>query len=154
MNIPAKSPEDYISQIPEERRDAFQRLRKVILDHLPGGFSEGMTYGMISYFVPHDVYPAGYHCDPKLPLPFMSIASQKNFIAFYHMGIYADKKLLDWFVASYNKVAKGKLDMGKSCIRFKNPEQIPCELIGELATKMTPQQWIEKYESAFRSPKV
>jgi hypothetical protein len=150
MNIPAKSPEDYISQIPEERRDAFQRLRKVILDHLPGGFSEGMTYGMISYFVPHDVYPAGYHCDPKLPLPFMSIASQKNFIAFYHMGIYADKEILDWFISEYPKYVKSKLDMGKSCIRFKKPDQIPFDLIAELIGKISSSRWIEMYESAIK----
>lgn len=150
MNIPAKSPEDYISQIPEERRDAFQRLRKVILDHLPGGFSEGMSYGMISYFVPHDVYPAGYHCDPKLPLPFMSIASQKNFIAFYHMGIYTDKEILDWFISEYPKYVKSKLDMGKSCIRFKKPDQIPFDLIAELIGKISSSRWIEMYESAIK----
>lgn len=150
MQIPAKSPEDYISQLEEDRQAAFQKLRKTILEHLPPGFEEGMTYGMISYFVPHSVYPAGYHCDPKLPLPFMSIASQKNFIAFYHMGIYADKKILDWFTHEYPKHVKSKLDMGKSCIRFKKPEQIPFELIAELVKRMSAEKWIELYETAIK----
>ncbi len=95
-------------------------------------------------------YPAGYHCDPKQALPFISIASQKNFIAIYHMGIYSDPKLLEWFTAEYPKHSKTKLDMGKSCIRFKKPEAIPFELIGQLAEKMTPQNWIEKYESVLK----
>ena len=150
MQIPAKSPEDYISQLEEDRQEAFQKLRKTILDHLPPGFEEGMSYGMISYYVPHQVYPAGYHCDPKLPLPFMSIAAQKNFIAFYHMGIYADKEILDWFTAEYPKQVKSKLDMGKSCIRFKKPEQIPFELIAELVKRMSAEKWIELYETAIK----
>ncbi len=150
MQIPAKSPEDYISQLEEDRQEAFQKLRKTILEHLPPGFEEGMSYGMISYYVPHQVYPAGYHCDPKLPLPFMSIAAQKNFIAFYHMGIYADKEILDWFIAEYPKQVKSKLDMGKSCIRFKKPEQIPFELIAELVKRMSAEKWIELYETAIK----
>lgn len=150
MHIPSKSPEDYISQIPEDRKQAFSKLRNTILDNLPEKFREGMSYGMIGYVVPHDVYPAGYHCDPKLPLPFMSIASQKNFIAFYHMGIYADKDLLNWFVAEYPKYVKSKLDMGKSCIRFKKPDEIPFELIAELVRRMSAQRWIQLYESAIK----
>ena len=102
---------------------------------------------MIGYVVPHSLYPPGYHCDPTLPLSFLSIASQKNFIAFYHMGIYADKELYDWFVAEYSKHCKAKLDMGKSCIRFKKPENIPYDLLGELVSKITPRQWIDLYES-------
>ena len=113
------------------------------------GFKEGMGYGMMGWDVPHSLYPAGYHCDPKQPLPFMGMASQKNSINLYHMGIYADPKLLKWFTDAFAKVSKHKLDMGKSCIRFKKPEDIPYELIGELARKMTPQDWIEKYENAF-----
>ncbi|MEL6655921.1 MAG: DUF1801 domain-containing protein [Bacteroidota bacterium] len=147
MNIKATSPDHYIEQIPEERQGPMQELRQTILDHLPDGFEEQMSYGMIGYVVPHSLYPAGYHCDPKLPLPFLSIASQKNFIALYHMGIYATPELLDWFVAEYPKHNKRKLDMGKSCIRFKKPAEIPFALIGELVTKMDPQQWIERYES-------
>ena len=123
------------------------KLRDVINKNLPKGFVEVMGYGMPGWVVPHFAYPSGYHCDPKLPLPFMGMASQKNFISFYHMGMYADEKLLEWFVAEYPKYVKTKLDMGKSCIRFKKPETIPFELIGELVSKMTMQQWIDLYES-------
>lgn len=147
MTIKSDTPEQYIEQLPAERQEAMGKLRKVILDNIPEGFEETINYGMIGYVVPHSVYPAGYHCDPKLPLPFMSIASQKNFIALYHMGIYADQNLLDWFVGEYSKLIKTKIDMGKSCIRFKKPEQIPYELIGELTKKMTSKEWIELYET-------
>jgi uncharacterized protein YdhG (YjbR/CyaY superfamily) len=146
MQSTAISPQEYIDSLPEDRKAAISELRKVILKNLPKGFKEEMSYGMLGYVVPHSIYPAGYHCDPKLPLPFLSIASQKNFIAVYHMGIYADKDLLDWFTTEYSKQSKAKLDMGKSCIRFKKIDQIPYNLIGELASKMTPQQWIELYE--------
>lgn len=142
-----KNAEEYFEAIPEERKAAMQKLRDVILKNLPKGFEEAMGYGMLGWQVPHSAYPAGYHCDPKQPLPFLGIASQKNFIALYHMGIYADKELHDWFVAEYPKYVKTKLDMGKSCIRFKKPEIIPFELIGELASKMTMQQWIDLYEA-------
>jgi len=147
MQYKASTPDEYIEAIPEERKAAMRTLRKVIKDNLPQGFSEVISYGMIGYVVPHSLYPGGYHCDPKLPLPFMNIASQKNFIAVYHSGIYADKDLMDWFVGEYPKYVKTKLDMGKSCIRFKKIDQIPMELIGELASKMTPQQWIDLYEN-------
>ncbi|SHJ67080.1 DUF1801 domain-containing protein [Aquimarina spongiae] len=147
MQYKASTPDEYIEAIPEERRAAMSTLRKVIKDNLPKGFSEVISYGMIGYVVSHSLYPGGYHCDPKLPLPFMNIASQKNFIAVYHSGIYADKDLMDWFVEEYPKYVKTKLDMGKSCIRFKKIDQIPMELIGELASKMTPQQWIDLYEN-------
>lgn len=126
------------------------KLRQTILDHLPQGFQEGMGYGMMGYSVPHALYPAGYHCSPKDPLPFAGLASQKNNISFYHMGIYADPALLDWFVSEYPKHAKGKLDMGKSCIRFKKMDDIPYALIAELMAKMTPQQWIDRYESMLK----
>ncbi|AXT51643.1 DUF1801 domain-containing protein [Aquimarina sp. BL5] len=147
MQYKANTPDEYIEVIPEERKKTMQNLRQVILDNLPKGFSEVISYGMIGYVVPHELYPDGYHCDPKLPLPFMNIASQKNFIAVYHSGIYADKNLMDWFVGEYPKYVKTKLDMGKSCIRFKKIDQIPLQLIGELATKMTPKKWIETYEA-------
>jgi hypothetical protein len=150
MTIKSDTPEQYIEQLPAERQEAMEKLRKVILDNIPEGFEETINYGMIGYVVPHSVYPAGYHCDPKLPLPFMSIASQKNFIALYHMGIYADQNLLDWFVGEYSKIIKTKIDMGKSCIRFKKPEQIPYELIGELTKKMTSKEWIELYETKLK----
>ncbi|SHJ24466.1 DUF1801 domain-containing protein [Flavobacterium haoranii] len=150
MTSSATSPEQYINEAPKERREALQKLRTTILENLPKGFQEVMGYGMIGYSVPHEIYPAGYHCDPKTPLPFMSFASQKNSINFYHMGIYADKQLYDWFVAEFPKHSKKKLDMGKSCMRFKKVEDIPFELLGELSKKMTPEQWISLYESAFR----
>lgn len=149
MTSAATTVKEYIDGLPEDRKEAINQLRTVIQKKLPKGFQEEMSYGMIGYVVPHTLYPAGYHCNPKLPLPFMNIASQKNFIAVYHMGIYADPKLMDWFLAEFPKHSKSKLDMGKSCIRFKKPEQIPFELIGELAAKMMPQDWITLYESAF-----
>lgn len=149
MNLQANSVTDYLNKIPEERKASFNKLRDTILENLPEGFSEEMSYGMIGYVVPHSAYPSGYHCDPKLPLPFISIASQKNFIALYHMGIYANNELLDWFVAEYPKYVKTKLDMGKSCIRFKKPELIPFELIGQLVSKIGVQDWITLYEKAF-----
>jgi len=151
MQYKANTPDEYIEAIPEERKEVMQNLRQVILDNLPKGFSEVMNYGLIGYVIPHEKYPNGYHCDPKLPLPFMNIASQKNFIAVYHMGIYANKELMDWFVGEYPKYVKTKLDMGKSCIRFKKIDQIPLQLIGELAAKMTPEQWIEIYEANIKN---
>lgn len=150
MQYEAKSPEDYISQVPEERQDTLKKLRKVINDNLPKGFKEGIIYKMIGYYVPHSVYPDGYHCDPKTPLPFMSFASQKNSVNLYHSGIYAKKELYNWFVNEYPKHCKRKLDMGKSCIRFKKLDDIPFELIGELTRKMTCNEWIKIYESAIK----
>lgn len=141
-----KTTEEYISNLPEERKEAFLKLRKTLVENLPVGFAEEISYGMIGFVVPKSLYPEGYHCNPELPLPFISLASQKNFIALYHMGIYANQELLDWFVNEYPKHADNKLDMGKSCIRFKNPNKIPFELIGELSSKMTPQDWIAIYE--------
>ena len=150
MQSKATTPEQYLSELPEDRKEAMLKLRKVIKDNLPKGFEEQMSYGMLGYVVPHSIYPNGYHCNPKLPLPFINLASQKNFIALYHMGIYADKNLLDWFVAEYPKHVKTKIDMGKSCLRFKKMEDIPFDLIGELVTKMSVEDWISTYEKAFR----
>ena len=147
MHSSTTTPQEYIESLPEDRKAAMEELRKVINDNLPKGFSEGMGYGMLGWAVPHSKYPAGYHCDPKLPLPFLSISSQKNAISFYHMGLYADKDLHDWFVAEYPKHSRTKLDMGKSCVRFKKPEVIPFGLIAELVSKMTPDEWIALYES-------
>lgn len=146
MAATIKTVDDYIAQLPEDRKQAITTLRKVILDNLPAGFTETISYGMIGYVVPHSVYPKGYHCDPKLPLPFLSIASQKKFIAVYHIGIYADQKLLSWFMDEYPKHSKTKLDIGKSCIRFKKPDHIPYELIAELTKKMSATEWIDLYE--------
>jgi len=146
MQINASTPDEYIKQLPEDRKAPVQRLRQVMQDNLPPGFEETMSYGMIGYVVPHSKYAKGYHVDSKLPLPFINIASQKNFIALYHNGLYVDKTLEDWFVSEYPKHVDSKLDMGKSCIRFKRIDQIPYELIGELASKMRPEDWVELYE--------
>ncbi|MDX9695115.1 MAG: DUF1801 domain-containing protein [Bacteroidales bacterium] len=149
MQIKTETPEHYITQLPEERKLVVENLRKTIRENLPKGFTETINYGMIGYVVPHSVYPKGYHCDTKQPLPFINIASQKSFIALYHMGIYADKALYDWFVSEYPKHCKTKLDMGKSCIRFKKIDDIPYNLIAELAKKVSPQDWIKLYETNF-----
>ena len=151
MRSEAETPEEYIAEVPEERKAAFIRLRETILENLPEGYIEEMNYGMIGYVVPHSVYPAGYHCDPKMPLPFANIASQKNFIGFYHMGLYADEKLMNWFLEEYPKHTEAKLDMGKSCIRFKKPNQIPFDLLGELISKTPAGDWIRLYEERFKS---
>ncbi len=150
MTSNAKTVDEYITNLDDTRKEAITNLRNTILKNLPIGYQEEISYGMVGYVVPHSLYPKGYHCDTKLPLPFMSFASQKNFIAFYHMGIYANPELLDWFVNEYPKHSKSKLDMGKSCIRFKKVNEIPLELIGELVAKMSVNEWIELYESAFR----
>jgi uncharacterized protein YdhG (YjbR/CyaY superfamily) len=141
---------EYINGLTDDRQVVIKKLQALIKKNLPKGFEEQMSYGMIGYVVPHKIYPGGYHCDPKLPLPFLSIASQKNFIALYHMGMYAKPELLDWFVAEYPKHCKSKLDMGKSCIRFKKMEDIPYDLISELANKMTVQDWISIYEKNYK----
>jgi uncharacterized protein YdhG (YjbR/CyaY superfamily) len=146
MQVNADTPDDYIAQLPEDRKSVMVKLRNTILDNLPEGFEEVNSYGMIGYVVPHSIYPAGYHANPELPLPFINIASQKNFIAVYHMGIYANPELMDWFTTEYPKHCKLKLDMGKSCIRFKKPDQLPFDLIGELASKVTVEDWIKTYE--------
>ncbi|WP_310554929.1 DUF1801 domain-containing protein [Flavobacterium sp.] len=149
MQSKAKNVTDYLKEIPEERQQAFNNLRSAILKNIPEGFQECMSYGMIGYVVPHSIYPNGYHCDPKLPLPFVAIASQKNFIALYHMGIYANPKLLEWFTTEYAKHCKYKLDMGKSCIRFKKLDSIPFDLIAELLQKISVAEWINCYETVF-----
>lgn len=150
MQSKAKTVDAYIAELPEDRRKAISELRKVIKKNMPKGFQEGMGYGMMGYTVPHSKYPAGYHCNPKDPLPFMSIASQKNFIAVYHMGVYANPQLLKWFTEAHAKASAKKLDMGKSCVRYKKPEDIPYKLIGELAAKITPDEWIAMYEKVLK----
>ena len=151
MKIEANSPEEYISKLPEDRAEVMTQLRDVIKQNLPEGFEERMSYNMIGFVVPHSIYPDGYHVTPKLPLPFISIASQKNFVALYHSGVYASPEMHQWFVGEYPKYVKTKLDMGKSCIRFKNMKTIPYELIGELASKMTVKEWIDIYEKALKN---
>ena len=143
--------EQYMAELPADRQKAMTELRKVIKKNLPKGFKEGMGYGMMGWSVPHSIYPAGYHCNPKDPLPFMGLASQKNSINFYHMGIYANPKLLKWFQDAHAKASPKKLDMGKSCIRYKKPEDIPYELIGELVAKITVDEWIDEYEKVIKN---
>ncbi len=147
MQSNCKTPQEYLDSLPEERKIAVEKLRKTIKLNLPEGFQEEMSYGMLGYVVPHSIYPKGYHCNPKLPLPFMNIASQKNFIAIYHMGIYLDSKIMNWFIAEFSKQVNTKIDMGKSCIRFKKMDAIPFELIGELAAKMSVSEWISVFEN-------
>jgi hypothetical protein len=144
------SPDEYMQALPEDKRTIMAKLRYVVQTNLPDGFSEVITQGMINYVVPHSLYPSGYHCNPQQALPFISVGAQKNFFAVYHMGMYANEELLTWFKTEYNKHCKLKLDMGKSCIRFKKATEIPYQLLGELAGKMTPTQWIEIYEKQLK----
>lgn len=153
MQYKADSPEDYISQIPEDRKEPLQKLRQQILDNLPKDVEEAMSYGMIGYVIPHSKYPDGYHCTPELPLPFMNLASQKNFIAVYSMVLYAKKDLMEWFITEYAKRCKYKLNMGKSCVRFKRMNDIPFDLIGELTAKVSADEWIQLYEDLYKSKK-
>ncbi|HCD53314.1 MAG TPA: hypothetical protein DEQ34_12765 [Balneolaceae bacterium] len=147
MQIEATTPDEYLSKVPEDRKEVMSALRDAIKNNLPQGFEETMNYGMIGYVVPHSKYPEGYHVDPNQPLPFINLASQKNHIAVYHSCVYADEDLMNWFREEYAKRVPTKLDMGKSCIRFKNPKKVPVDLIAELATKVTPDEWIQTYES-------
>ena len=153
MQSKALTVKDYLKELPTDRASSFIKLRDTILNTIPKGFEEVMSYGMVSYVVPHAIYPEGYHCDPKLPLQFTAIASQKNVIAIYHMGIYGSPKLHDWFVTEYPKHCKTKLDMGKSCIRFKKTEDIPYKLIAELMTKITVKDWINLYQENYLNHK-
>lgn len=146
MKYDSNSPDEYIAQLPPERKVVIEKLRGIISKNLPNGFEEQLSYGMLGYVVPHSLYPAGYHVQPELPLPFINLASQKNFIALYHSGIYADPALMNWFKNEYPIHCKRKLDMGKSCVRFKSLDDIPYELIAELCTKMTATEWISLYE--------
>lgn len=150
MPTTATTPQEYVDSLPEDRKEAIQKLREVISANIPEGFEECINYGMIGYVVPHSIYPSGYHCDTKLPLPFMNVASQKSHIAVYHSGVYANEDLLKWFQEEYGKRVTTKLNMGKSCIRFKKPQHIPYDLIGELASKLTVQQWIDIYEAQIK----
>jgi hypothetical protein len=147
MKSESKTPQDYIHSLPEERKAAIEKLRNIVLTNLPSGFEEKMCYGMLGYVVPHSIYPKGYHCNPKQELPFINIASQKNFISLHHLGLYADNSLLDWFVSEYPKYSTYKLDMGKGCVRFKKPEAIPFELIQQLVSKISVPEWISFYEN-------
>lgn len=153
MQSKAKSPEQYLEELPEDRKETIEKLRQQILSNLPKGIEEQMSYGMLGYVIPHSIYPDGYHCDTSLPLPFMNLASQKNFIGVYSMVIYSKKEIYDWFTKEYGKRCKYKLDMGKSCIRLKKMNDIPFELIGELTAKVSAAEWIEIYENAIKNRK-
>lgn len=146
MRSEAKTPDEYYAALPPERGPAMRQLRAVIAENIPEGFVEMMQYGMPGWAVPHSLYPLGYHCDPKLALSFIGLASQKQYISFYHMGLYAESELLSWFTAKWATVSKKKLDMGKCCVRFKKTDDIPYGLIGELCQRMTPADWIAIYE--------
>ncbi len=141
----SKAVDEYIQSLPDDRKQIISDMRKVILKNLPKGFEETMQYGMISYVVPHKIYPSGYHCNPKDALPFIGLASQKNHIALYHMAVYQGA-LHDWFLGAWKKATDKKIDMGKSCIRFKKAGDVPLNLIGELSAKVTPEEWIDIYE--------
>ena len=141
---------EILNNLPEDRAVPFNKLHEVIVKNIPKGFEAAISYGGLGYVIPHSLYPDGYHCKPSEPLPFAGIASQKDSINFYHMGIYADPKLLKWFVSEYPKHSKQKLDMGKSCVRFKKMEEIPYKLIGELMKKISAKDWIAKYEAAYK----
>ncbi|MEO6328230.1 MAG: DUF1801 domain-containing protein [Ginsengibacter sp.] len=143
----ASTPQEYLDELPADKKEPLAQLRDIIIKNLPKGFKEVMSYGMPGYVVPHEIYPAGYHCNPKLPLPFVNIAAQKNFIAVYHMGIYCNPELLKWFTNEYAKQTTVKLAMGKSCLRFKKRENIPYKLIGELIKKVSVNDWIAIYEN-------
>ena len=147
MRYEANTIKEYIDQLPEDRKPVIKKLRSIINKNLPKGFKEQLSYGMPGWVIPHSKYPDGYHCDPKLPVPFMSIASQKNFVALYHSGVYASPDLYKWFTTEYPNHSKRKLDMGKSCIRFKKMDDVPYDLIAELVAKMTPDDFIEIYEN-------
>lgn len=150
MQSTAKTPQEYIDELPADRKEVVSRLREAILNNLPEGFEETIGYGMLGYVVPHSLYPKGYHCNPKLPLPYLNLGSQKNFIALHAMCVYNDSKLKEWFESEYPKHCKTKLDMGAACIRFKKMDDIPYQLIGELAAKMTPHEWIAICEKVFK----
>lgn len=146
----AATPAQYLEELPDERRDVMTALHDIIIANLRGGFEPVMNYGMLGYVVPHSVYPAGYHCNPKQPLPYMSLASQKQYISVYHMGLYAESGALDWFQSEYAKRVEGRLDMGKCCVRFRKPGLVPVELIGELAGRFTAGDWVAQYERVIR----
>lgn len=146
MSKPFISPDEYVANLEPSRQDIIAKIRQVLLENLPEGFEEGISYGMLGYYVPHSIYPAGYHCAPKDPLPFIGLASQKSHIGLYHMGLYASPEDLAWFQTRWKDFSAKKLDMGKSCIRFKKAEDVPLDLIKELVGRMTVDKWIDIYE--------
>lgn len=140
---------EYVKSLSEDRKIAVEKLRRICKQALPDA-EECISYGMIGYVVPFSIYPDGYHCDTSLPLPFVAIASQKSHIGLYHMGVYAKLELLNWFQEEFPKHSKRKLDMGKSCIRFKKPDEIPYAFLAEFMSKMSVQDWIKIYETNYK----
>ncbi len=150
MKRSALSPDDYLAQLPAQEQELLGQIRSALKEHLPAGFEETIAYGMIGYVVPHSLYPAGYHADPAQPLPFIALAAQKKHISLYHMGLYTDGELMNWFTEAYRRSTGSLPDMGKSCIRFKKTAAAPLGLIGELAEKITVEQWIKRYETQIK----
>ncbi len=161
MQSKATTVSEYLAELPDDRRAAIAAVREVILKNLDGDYQEGMQYGMIGYSVPHRVFPDGYHSDPRQPLPFANLASQKNHMALYLMGLYCgcaegegDNEHVRWFKEAWKKTGK-KLDMGKSCIRFKKLTDLPLDVIGEAIRRMPAKLYITQYQAALlRSAKV
>ncbi|MBV9214616.1 MAG: DUF1801 domain-containing protein [Acidobacteria bacterium] len=151
MSTKPSTPDEYIASLPDDRGEAITQLREAINKNLPKGFKECLPYGMLGWVVPHETYPAGYHCDPSKPLMLMALASNKSGISLHHLGLYANKELTEWFQGEWTKYATRKLDMGKGCIRFKKMDDIPVALIGQLATKLSPAEWVGFYEKALKS---
>jgi len=149
----AKSVEEYLVALPEDRREDMAAIREVIMKNLPKGYEEGMQWGMPSYFVPLSAYPAGYNCQPDQPLPFVGLASQKNHMAFYGFCIYMDEELKNRFVADWKKTGK-KLDMGKSCVRFKKLEDVPLKVIGDAVKRVPMKKYIKQYEAQLQQTSV
>lgn len=148
MNYDVATVDEYVQAIPKDRQPIISKLRDVFGTNLPDGFEETIQYKMLTYVVPLSLYPKGYLNKQDTPLPFISIASQKHHIAVYHMGLYMNEDIMNWFEQAYNERVSHKLDMVKSCIRFKKFDQIPYDLLEELATKITPQNFIKQYEEA------
>lgn len=150
MKSSAKTVDEYVKSLPPDRREAINTVREVILKNLPKGYEECMSYGMIGYVVPHSIYPKGYHCDPSLPLPYANLASQKNHMALYLMCCYGDPAIYKWFCDSWKKAGK-KLDMGKSCVRFKKLEDVSLDVIGQVIARVPVKNYIARIEQLLGS---
>ncbi|MCH7994937.1 MAG: DUF1801 domain-containing protein [Planctomycetes bacterium] len=150
MQSKAKTVDQYLASLPADRREVLEAVRAVVLENLSKEYEEGMQCGMIGYYVPHSVYPAGYHCDPKQPLPFASLASQKNHMAIYLMCLYGDAEHEARFRKAWAKTGR-KLDMGKSCVRFKKIEDVALEVIGQAIKRVPAKKFIALYESVIKS---
>jgi len=148
MQSKAATVAEYLASLPEDRRKEIQTVREVILENLDGDYEEGMTYGMIGYYVPHSVYPAGYHCDPKMPLPFANLASQKNHMAVYLMCVYGHAGERARFEKAW-KAAGKKLDAGKACIRFKSADDLALDVLGDTVKRMPAKTYISHIEKVF-----